>query len=124
MLFRSVAMGAKVIEKHFTLDHNMPGPDHKASLDPQELMTMIQGIRKVERVKGCEIKKPTVSELKNRSVARKSIVAARNISAGEIFTQKNLTTKRPGNGISPMKWNEILGRKAKRNFEEDELIEI
>lgn len=120
----AVAMGAKVIEKHFTLDHNMPGPDHKASLDPQELMTMIQGIRKVERVKGCEIKKPTVSELKNRSVARKSIVAARNIFAGEIFTQKNLTTKRPGNGISPMKWNEILGRKAKRNFEEDELIEI
>lgn len=120
----AVAMGAKVIEKHFTLDHNMPGPDHKASLEPQELEIMIQGIRKIERAKGSEIKKPTVSELKNRSVARKSIVAAQNISAGEIFTQKNLTTKRPGSGISPMKWNEIIGQKAKRDFEEDELIEI
>lgn len=120
----AVAIGAKVIEKHFTLDHNMQGPDHKASLEPQELKAMVRGIRKIERAKGSETKKPTESEIKNRVVARKSIVAAQKISSGEVFTQKNLTTKRPGSGISPMKWNEIIGQKAKRDFEEDELIEI
>lgn len=120
----AVAMGAKVIEKHFTLDRNMPGPDHKASLEPQELKAMVRGIRKIERAKGSEIKEPAVSEVKNRTVARKSIVAAQNILAGEEFTQYNLTTKRPGNGISPMRWNEIMGQRAIRNFDEDELIEL
>ena len=120
----AVAMGAKVIEKHFTLDRNMPGPDHKASLEPQELKAMVQGIRKIERAKGSGIKKPAASELKNCTVARKSIVAAQNISAGEEFTRNNLTTKRPGNGISPMRWNEIIGQRAARDFEEDELIEL
>lgn len=120
----AVAMGAKVIEKHFTLDRNMPGPDHKASLEPQELKAMVRGIRKIERAKGSEIKEPAVSEVKNRTVARKSIVAAQNILAGEEFTQYNLTTKRPGNGISPMRWNEIMGQRAIRNFDKDELIEL
>lgn len=120
----AVAMGAKVIEKHFTLDRNMPGPDHKASLEPQELKDMVQGIRKIDKAKGSEIKKPVAPEIKNRAVARKSIVAAQKILAGEEFTENNLTTKRPGNGISPMRWNEIIGQRAIRNFEEDELIEL
>ena len=120
----AVAMGAEVIEKHFTLDRNLPGPDHKASLEPGELKAMIDGIRKIELAQGVSIKKPTASELKNRNVARKSIVAAKTINRGEIFTEKNLTTKRPGDGISPMKWNEVLGKKAVRIFEEDELIEL
>lgn len=117
-------LGAEVIEKHFTLDRNLPGPDHKASLEPGELKAMIDGIRKIELAQGVSIKKPTASELKNRNVARKSIVAAKTINRGEIFTEKNLTTKRPGDGISPMKWNEVLGKKAVRIFEEDELIEL
>ena len=120
----AVAMGAEVIEKHFTLDRNLPGPDHKASLEPGELKAMIDGIRKIELAQGVSIKKPTASELKNRNVARKSIVAAKTINRGEIFTEKNLTTTRPGDGISPMKWNEVLGKKAVRIFEEDELIEL
>ena len=120
----AVAMGAEVIEKHFTLDRNMPGPDHKASLEPQELKALIEGIRNIELAKGSAEKKPTASELKNRVVARKSIVAARNIRQGESFTEENLTTKRPGNGISPMKWNDIIGTTAKRDFMEDELIEL
>lgn len=120
----AVAMGAEVIEKHFTLDRNMEGPDHKASLEPNELKALVDGIRNIELAKGSFEKVPTESELKNRSVARKSIVAARNISTGEVFTEENLTTKRPGNGVSPMKWNEIIGTTAKRDFMEDELIEI
>lgn len=120
----AVAMGADVIEKHFTLDRNMEGPDHKASLEPDELKALVEGIRNIELAKGSFEKVPTESELKNRSVARKSIVAARNISAGEVFTEENLTTKRPGNGISPMKWNEVIGTTAKRDFMEDELIEV
>lgn len=120
----AVAMGASVIEKHFTLNKNMEGPDHKASLEPNELKLLIDGIRKIELAKGSKEKKPTESELKNRAVARKSIVASMNIKCGEVFTVNNITTKRPGNGISPMKWNDILGLKAKRDFEEDELIEI
>ena len=120
----AVSMGAVVIEKHFTLDRNMPGPDHKASLEPGELKMMVEGIRRIEQAKGSHVKEPTVSELKNRDIARKSIVAARDIVKGERFTEQNLTTKRPGNGITPMKWNEVIGQKAKRNFGEDELIEI
>ncbi len=120
----AVAMGAKVIEKHFTLDRNMDGPDHKASLEPDELGAMVKAIRNVELAIGNGIKEPSESEIKNMAIARKSIIAARNIKAGEVFTENNLTTKRPGNGISPMRWNEVLGTKAIRDFEEDELIEL
>ncbi len=120
----AVAMGATVIEKHFTLDKNMSGPDHKASIEPNELKALVDGIRNIEKAKGSEKKEPTQSELKNRIVARKSIVAARNISKGELFTEDNLTTKRPGNGISPMMWNNVIGQEAVRNFAEDELIEL
>lgn len=120
----AVAMGAAVVEKHFTLDRNMPGPDHKASLEPSELKRLVDGIRKIELAKGRYVKEPTPSEIKNRDIARKSIVAARNIVEGERFTVQNLTTKRPGNGISPMLWNIVIGQEAKRDFGEDELIEI
>ena len=120
----AVALGATIIEKHFTLDRNMEGPDHKASLEPDELKQMIASIRIVEQAMGSEIKKPSQSERKNISVARKSIVASTNIKKGEIFTEKNITTKRPGNGISPMRWTEILGQAAIKDFQEDELIVI
>lgn len=120
----AVAMGARVIEKHFTLDRKMPGPDHKASLEPDELKKLVSGIRKIERAMGIEEKRPTTSELKNRVVARKSIVATCFIKAGEMLTEDNLTTKRPGNGISPMRWNEVIGTPAIRDFMEDELIEV
>lgn len=120
----AVAMGATVIEKHFTLNRNMEGPDHKASLEPNELKAMVSAIRNVEVAIGTGEKKPAESEKKNISIARKSIIAKRNISKGEIFTEENLTVKRPGNGISPMKWFEVIGKAALRNFEEDELIEI
>lgn len=120
----AVAMGATVIEKHFTLDKNMEGPDHKASLEPEELKQMVQSIRNVELALGDGIKKPSEAEKKNISIARKSIVAACDIKKGEVFTEKNLTAKRPCNGISPMKWEGVLGKIAKRNFSEDELIEL
>lgn len=120
----AVAMGATVIEKHFTLDRNMEGPDHKASLEPDELKAMVKAIRNIEIAIGSSEKKVTASEEKNRAIARKSIVAKRHIDKGETFTVDNITTKRPGSGISPMKWNVVLGRKAMREFEEDELIEI
>jgi len=120
----AVAMGASVIEKHFTLDKNMPGPDHKASLEPKELEEMVKSIRNIEIALGDGIKKPSKSEKKNMAIARKSIVAQEFINKGEEFTEKNITTKRPGNGISPMRWNEILGRKAIKNFKPDDLIEI
>lgn len=120
----AVAMGAAVIEKHFTLDRNMIGPDHKASLEPKELKDLVKAIRDVEHAKGSYEKKPTQAELKNRDVARKSIIAARNIKVGERFSAENLTTKRPGSGISPMLWNEVIGKKAIRDFYEDELIEL
>ncbi len=120
----AVALGATIIEKHFTLDQNMEGPDHKASLEPDELKRMITSIRIVEQAMGSEIKKPSQSERKNKSVARKSIVASTNIKKGEILTEKNITTKRPGNGISPMRWTEILGQAAIKDFQEDELIVI
>lgn len=120
----AVAMGAFVIEKHFTLSRNMAGPDHKASLEPNELSDMVRAIRNVESALGDGIKKPTNSEMKNIVIARKSIVAAEKIYAGQILTEENITTKRPGNGIDPMKWNDVIGTRAIRDFEEDELIEI
>lgn len=119
----AVAMGAEVIEKHFTLDRNMPGPDHKASLEPSELKELVDAVRNVEKALGDGNKKPTESELQNRNVARKSIVALKPIKKGELLSEDNLTTKRPGNGISPMRWNEIIGTHAKRDYEEDELID-
>lgn len=120
----AVALGAQIIEKHFTLDKNMEGPDHKASLEPEELKAMVQSIRRIEQALGTGEKKPSQSERKNIDIARKSIVARRPIKKGEIFTEENLATKRPGNGISPMRYNEIVGKCAIRDFMEDELIEI
>ena len=120
----AAALGAAVIEKHFTLDRNLSGPDHKASLEPAELRSMVDGIRKVESALGSTKKKLSDAEIRNRDVARKSIVAKRIIHAGEVLTEDNITTKRPGTGISPMRWNEVLGTKAIRDFREDELIEI
>lgn len=120
----AVSMGAVVIEKHFTLDRSMEGPDHKASLQPDEFAAMVAAIRNVETAMGGFEKKPSPSETANIAVARKSIVAARAIRKGEVFTERNLTTKRPGNGISPMKWFDILGTRAARDFGEDELIEV
>ena len=120
----AVALGATVIEKHFTLDRNLPGPDHRASLEPAELKEMVQGIRNIEKALGDGIKRPSTSELKNKPIARKSIVAARSIKAGEVFNEGNLMVKRPGTGISPMRWNDVIGRTASRNFNEDELIEL
>jgi N,N'-diacetyllegionaminate synthase len=119
----AVAMGAKVIEKHFTLDRNMIGPDHKASLEPDELKAMVDAIRNVELAIGSAEKHATASETPNKTVARKSIVASRDIKKGETLTEENITTKRPGNGISPMRWDEILGTKAVHDFKADELIE-
>ena len=115
-------MGARVIEKHFTIDKNMEGPDHRASLEPHELKAMVRAIRTIEKALGNGTKKPSPSELKNKPIARKSIVAARDIRKGEPFTEENLTVKRPGTGISPMRWDEVIGRKASRNFNEDEII--
>ena len=121
----AVALGATVIEKHFTLDRNMEGPDHKASLEPDELKAMVSAIRNIEQAVGGDgTKHVSESERKNIAIARKSIVAACDIKAGEVFTEQNLTVKRPGSGISPMCWGEVLGMKAKRNFAEDELIEL
>lgn len=120
----AVAMGAEVIEKHFTLDRNMAGPDHRASLEPDELAAMVRSIRNIERAMGDGLKRPSDSELVNIEVARKSIIAARNIKKGERFTDENLTTKRPGTGINPMKWNEVISTTAKRDFAADELVEI
>lgn len=118
----AVALGASVIEKHFTLDKNMDGPDHKASLDPGELKAMIASIRNIEVALGSSEKLPTESEKKNIAIARKSIIAKRRIEKGELFTEENLTVKRPGNGISPMKWYEVIGQTATKDFAEDELI--
>ena len=120
----AVALGARVIEKHFTLDKNMVGPDHKASLEPQELKDMVTSIRNIEKALGSDIKTASPSESKNKAVARKSIVASVSIKAGEVFSEKNITAKRPGTGISPMKWDSVIGKKAKRDFAEDELVEI
>lgn len=119
----AVALGAEIIEKHFTLDRNLPGPDHKASLEPNELSAMVSAIRNIEIAIGTGEKIPTNSELSNRDIARKSIVAKRAIQKGEKYSEENLTTKRPGIGISPMKWDKIIGKKANKAYEEDELID-
>lgn len=120
----AVAMGAEIIEKHFTLDKQMEGPDHKASLDPIELKSMISAIRNVEAALGTGEKVPSECEKKNMAIARKSLVAKRAIRKGEIFSEDNITAKRPGNGVSPMYWYEVLGTRALHDFSEDELIEI
>lgn len=120
----AVALGACVIEKHFTLDKNMPGPDHKASLEPDELGRMVKNIRNIEIALGDGVKRVSESERKNIAIARKSIVARRYIQEGEILTEENLAVKRPGTGINPMQWMEVLGTRAVRDFKEDELIEI
>ena len=120
----AVALGATIIEKHFTLDRNMPGPDHKASLEPDELKAMVSAIRNIEKALGSAEKKIRDSERKNIAIARKSIVAATNIKRGEVLTEENITVKRPGTGISPMRWEEVLGTTAVRDFQEDELIEM
>ncbi|MEZ9709068.1 N-acetylneuraminate synthase [Vibrio breoganii] len=118
----AVARGAVLIEKHFTLDKNMEGPDHKASLEPQELEAMVKAIRQVETALGSSVKTPTVSEVKNKSVARKSLVAARDIKEGEELTESNLTIKRPGSGLSPYRYWELIGNKASKNYKVGELI--
>ena len=120
----AVGMGAAIIEKHFTLDRTMQGPDHKASLEPHELKAMVLAIRNIEQAWGNGEKCPQSIELQNKDVARKSIVAKTKISKGEILTETNITTKRPGNGLSPMLWERVIGTKAVRDFGEDELIEI
>lgn len=120
----AAAMGAVLIEKHFTLDKNMEGPDHKASLDPGELISLVTGIRKIEQALGDGIKKPTASELKNKEAARKSIVALTSIRAGEVFTKKNIAAKRPGTGLSPMLWDEVIGKISKKDYHPDEQIEL
>ena len=120
----AVALGAKVIEKHFTLDRNLPGPDHQASLEPTELKAMVTAIRNIEVALGDGIKRLTPSEMKNIPIVRKSLVAANAIKAGECFNEFNLTVKRPGTGLSPMSWDEVLGRTAIRDFAQDELIEL
>lgn len=118
----AVALGATVIEKHFTLDKNMEGPDHKASLEPGELKAMVEAIRNIEQALGTGHKTVSASERKNIEIARKSIVAARPIKMGEVLTEENITVKRPGNGISPMRWNEVIGSCAIKDFEEEEVI--
>ena len=118
----AVALGASIIEKHFTLDRNMQGPDHKTSLEPDQLKKMVISIRNIEKALGDGIKKPSKSELLNIKIVRKSIIAKTKIKKGEILNENNLTVKRPGGGISPMKWDEIIGTKAKKNYNEDELL--
>jgi N,N'-diacetyllegionaminate synthase len=119
----AVALGAVIIEKHFTLDRNMPGPDHKASLEPNEFKSMVRAIRQIECAMGNGVKEPQSSEVENINIVRKSIVANKAITTGEIFSEENITTKRPGTGVSPMKWMEIIGHRAKRDYREDEQIE-
>jgi N,N'-diacetyllegionaminate synthase len=118
----AVALGAAVLEKHFTLDRNLPGPDHKASLEPDELKAMVQAIRNIEKALGNGIKRPSPSEVKNKSIARKSLVATQPIKTGELFSADNITAKRPGTGISPMRWDEVIGQVAQKNYERDDLI--
>lgn len=118
----AVSYGISFIEKHFTLDKNFPGPDHKASATPEELKELVQNVRRAEKMYGIEVKEVTNSEEGNKKIARKSIIAKNNIKKGDIFTEENLICKRPGNGISPMHWYEILGQKAEYDFYEDELI--
>lgn len=120
----ATALGATVIEKHFTMDKNMEGPDHKASLEPQELKQMVAGIRKIETALGSKMKQASASEMANVAIVRKSIVAATSIKKGEKYTEKNLTTKRPATGINPMLWDEIIGKVANKDYEADEIIQV
>ena len=120
----AVALGATVIEKHITIDKNMNGPDHKSSLDPREFKEMVMAIRNIEVALGDGVKRASLSELKNKNIARKSIVAANDIKQGEIFSESNITIKRPGCGVNPMKWYGVIGEVAKRDFKEDEAIEL
>jgi len=121
----AVALGAKMIEKHFTLDRSLPGPDQLASLEPEELKNMVLAIRNIElALGGSGIKEPSESERKNIVIARKSIVAKKSIKKGERFSENNITSKRPGTGISPMDWDKVMGKLASKNFEEDDLIEL
>jgi N,N'-diacetyllegionaminate synthase len=120
----AVAMGASIIEKHFTLDKAMDGPDHKASLEPEGLKAMISSIRNIEKALGSSEKKPSPSESANIAIVRKSIVARQNIKNGELLTEKNITVKRPGNGINPMMWDKILGSKSIKNYKVDEMIDV
>jgi N,N'-diacetyllegionaminate synthase len=120
----AVAMGASVIEKHFTLDRALPGPDHRASIEPEELARMVRSIRNIELALGDCVKRPSASEEKNRLVARKSLFAACAIVKGQLFSEQNLVAKRPGTGISPMRLDELLGRPAARDFAADELIQL
>jgi len=120
----ATALGATVIEKHFTLDKNMEGPDHAASLEPDELMMLVRGIRNTEKSLGSPIKKPSFSESKNKPIVRKSIIAAQFIKQGESFTEQNLCVKRPGTGISPMNWDQVINQIARRDFLEDEIIDL
>ncbi len=120
----AAALGSSVIEKHFTLDRNMQGPDHRASLEPDELKGMVRAIRSIEKALGNGIKRPSKSEIKNIPVVRKSIVASGKIKRGELFTEENIAVKRPGTGLSPMEWDKVMGKKAKREFQRDELIEL
>lgn len=120
----AVARGAMIVEKHFTLDRNLPGPDHKASLEPDELAELVGQVRRVEAMLGTGVKAVADAERSNIEVARKSIIAARAIAEGEVLTEENLTVKRPGGGVSPLLWDSVIGRKAIRAFEPDELIEI
>lgn len=120
----AVALGARIIEKHFTLNRNLPGPDHQASLEPNDFKAMVVAIRNIEQALGDGIKRPSASEIKNKPIARKSLVALRHIRAGEVFTADNLGTKRPGTGISPMRWDDVVGRTASRDFSIDELIQL
>jgi sialic acid synthase SpsE len=121
--FAAVALGASVIEKHFTLDRSLPGPDHRASVEPSELTALVRGIRVVEDSLGSPRKGPTASEIPNMAIARRSLVAARPIAKGERFTAENVIAKRPGTGISPMRYDEYLGREATRGYEADDLLE-
>ena len=120
----AAALGATVIEKHFTLDRTLPGPDHAASLEPEELKAMVSAIRNIENAMGTGVKKPSNSEIKNIPIVRKSIVAKKSISKGERFSEGNLTVKRPGMGISPMEWDNIIGRESEVDFEPDDLIQL
>jgi N,N'-diacetyllegionaminate synthase len=120
----AAALGATAIEKHFTLDRNLPGPDHKASLEPDELGAMVKAIRNIDAALGDGVKTPSARELENRVIARRSLVASRQIRAGEVFGSDNLLVKRPATGISPMRWDEVVGRRAPRDFAPDELIEL
>jgi len=120
----AAALGATVIEKHFTLDRTLEGPDHKASLEPKELKLMVQSIRNIEKALGNGVKKPSLKEKANRLIVRKSIVALRDIDKGEKFSESNLTVKRPGTGLSPTAWYKVLGKTAKQDFKRDSLIKL